>query len=103
MGADMHELFKIFQLNLADAEKINAAPDEPHRHDFEELIIGIQGEMEHFVDFKATIIAAPFVSFVAKGKVSGSNACRIPRSDEEPSFLIRQQIFHFLLPKIHGN
>lgn len=65
----MDQLFKIFQLNLADAEKINAAPDDPHRHDFEELIIGIQGKLEHFVDFRSTVIPAPFVCFVSKGKV----------------------------------
>jgi AraC family transcriptional regulator, transcriptional activator of pobA len=65
----MDQLFKIFQLAPADAEKINAAPDDPHRHDFEELIIGINGKLEHFVDFKSTVIAAPFVSFVSKGKV----------------------------------
>jgi AraC family transcriptional regulator, transcriptional activator of pobA len=69
MGPDMDQLFKIFQLTPADAEKINAAPDDPHRHDFEELIIGLEGKLEHFVDFRSTVIAAPFVCFVSKGKV----------------------------------
>ena len=65
----MDQLFKIFQLAPADAEEINAAPDDPHRHDFEELIIGLHGKLEHFVDFKSAVIAAPFISFVSKGKV----------------------------------
>ena len=65
----MDQLLKIFQLTPADAEKISAAPDDPHRHDFEELIIGIEGKLEHFVDFRSAVITAPFVSFVSKGKV----------------------------------
>ncbi|MBL7925091.1 MAG: helix-turn-helix domain-containing protein [Bacteroidia bacterium] len=65
----MNELFKIFTVDEAEAGKINAAPDEPHHHDFEELIIGMEGRLEHFIDFKATTMDAPFVSFVTKGKV----------------------------------
>lgn len=43
--------------------------EKPHRHDFEELIIGFEGAVEHFIDFKTTKIEAPFVIFVTKGKV----------------------------------
>ena len=43
-------------------------PDEPHIHDFEELIVGMKGELEHFIDFKSNTIKAPLVSFIAKGK-----------------------------------
>lgn len=43
-------------------------PDEPHIHDFEELIVGLEGELEHFIDFKSYTIKAPLVSFIAKGK-----------------------------------
>ncbi len=65
----MNQLFKIFKVNSAEAIKISAAPDEPHQHEYEELIIGIAGQLEHFIDFKTTTIEAPFVSFVTKGKV----------------------------------
>jgi len=65
----MDQFFKIYQVDEAEAKKISASPDEPHKHDFEEMIIGIQGEMEHFIDFKTLTIDAPFVSFVTKGKV----------------------------------
>ncbi len=65
----MNQLFKIFQVDEAEATKINASPDEPHKHDFEELIIGIEGKLEHFIDFKSTTLDAPLVSFVTKGKV----------------------------------
>ncbi len=64
----MNQLFQIFPLDEAEAAKIAAAPDQPHQHDFEELIIGIEGQLEHFIDFKTTAIEAPFASFVTKGK-----------------------------------
>ncbi|MDX2280087.1 MAG: AraC family transcriptional regulator [Saprospiraceae bacterium] len=65
----MNQPFKIFPLTEADVSKITAAPNEPHHHDFEELIIGIEGRLEHFIDFKSTTFRAPFVSFVTKGKI----------------------------------
>jgi AraC family transcriptional activator of pobA len=65
----MIQPFYIFQLTEEEAQKIAASPAEPHQHDFEELIIGIEGKLEHFIDFKTTEIDAPFVSFVTQGKV----------------------------------
>ncbi len=65
----MNQLFKIFKVVEAEATKISASPDEPHQHDYEELIIGIEGQLDHFIDFKTTILEAPLVSFVTKGKV----------------------------------
>jgi len=65
----MNQLFNIFKVGAADARRISASPDDPHQHDYEELIIGLEGKLDHFIDFKSTIIEAPLVSFVAKGKV----------------------------------
>ncbi|NGM62344.1 helix-turn-helix domain-containing protein [Sphingobacterium sp. SGG-5] len=65
----MIETFKIFQVDASEAEKIIASENEPHYHDFEELIISTEGQLEHFIDFKSTVLHAPFVSFVTKGKV----------------------------------
>ncbi len=65
----MDQLFTIFRLDEAGAQKIAAAPDEPHLHDYEELIVGITGQLEHFIDFKTITLDAPLVSFVTKGKV----------------------------------
>lgn len=65
----MNKLFHIFKVDLQEAEKISEHPDLPHNHEFEELLIGIDGALEHFIDFNATTIQAPFVSFVTKGKV----------------------------------
>jgi AraC family transcriptional activator of pobA len=65
----MNQLFKIFQLNAEEAKIVSASPDDPHTHDFEELIVAIEGTLEHFIDYKVTKIDAPFVSFVTKGKV----------------------------------
>lgn len=40
----MTETFKIFQVDTKEAEKINASVNEAHHHDFEELIIGTEGQ-----------------------------------------------------------
>lgn len=65
----MNELIKIYKLDEAEATKIGASPNEPHYHDFEELIIGTEGQLDHFIDFKTTILDTPLISFVTKGKV----------------------------------
>lgn len=65
----MNQPFNIFNFTEEDAKKVASSPNEPHNHDFEELIIGIEGELEHFIDFKTTSFDAPFISFVTKGKV----------------------------------
>jgi AraC family transcriptional regulator, transcriptional activator of pobA len=64
----MNQLFNIIRIDAVRAKEIEAMPDEPHIHDFEELIVGIKGKLDHFVDFKSTTIEAPLVSFIAKGK-----------------------------------
>jgi len=64
----MNQLFQTFLLTETDLVKIKAAPNKPHQHDFEELILGIEGQLEHFIDFRTEVIEAPFASFVSKGK-----------------------------------
>ena len=66
---NMDDLFRIFHVDAAEAQRITTSPDEPHSHGFEELIIGAEGQLEHFIDFRTSTIDAPFVSFVTKGKV----------------------------------
>ncbi|MEP7320438.1 MAG: AraC family transcriptional regulator [Saprospiraceae bacterium] len=70
-------LFQIFNIDAIEAKKIAASPSEPHHHDFEELIIAIQGRIEHFIDFKSNSYDAPLVSFVTKGKVHRLVPCTI--------------------------
>ena len=65
----MDRLFDITRIETLRAVEIEAMPDQPHVHDFEELIVGIRGKLEHFVDFNTTEVEAPLVSFIAKGKV----------------------------------
>ncbi len=64
----MDQPFTIFQVTEEEVARIASAVNAPHQHDYEELIIGMTGEMEHFIDFKTTRFEAPFVSFVTKGK-----------------------------------
>jgi len=65
----MNQIFDISVFTEEDALKVTSSSVEPHKHDFEELIIGVEGRMEHFIDFRTTSFTAPFVSFVTKGKV----------------------------------
>ena len=65
----MDKLFHIYKLGKEKAKEIALSPDEPHNHDYEELIVGMDGELEHFIDFKSEKFISPFISFVTKGKV----------------------------------
>lgn len=65
----MTEIFKMFKITTAESEKIMQSVNEPHAHDFEELIIGNKGQLEHFIDFQSKLIEAPFISFVTQGKI----------------------------------
>jgi len=65
----MQETFRIDLVNETGAKNIDPAANDPHTHDFEELIIGAEGQLDHFIDFKSTLYDAPYVSFVTRGKV----------------------------------
>lgn len=65
----LDSIFKIFKVDTEEAIRLSNAPSDPHYHDFEELIIGIEGLLDHFIDFKTNVLEAPLVSFVTKGKV----------------------------------
>jgi AraC-like DNA-binding protein len=64
----MDQLISIHKLSEEDAVRITASPDEPHIHDYEELVVMMEGELEHFIDFKLNVFCAPMVCFVTKGK-----------------------------------
>jgi AraC-like DNA-binding protein len=64
----MNRLFDIFHIGPERATEIAESANEPHDHDFEELLIGIEGEIEHYIDFRKACYHSPFVSFVTKGK-----------------------------------
>lgn len=65
----MNDIFRIFKLDVKQAEEIMREPNLPHSHDYEELLIGIEGQAEHFIDFQSHIIDAPFISFITQGKM----------------------------------
>lgn len=65
----MTDLFKLYKIQPSDVAHIERSTNNIHHHDFEELIIGVKGKAEHFIDYKSALYTAPFVIFVAKGKV----------------------------------
>jgi AraC-like DNA-binding protein len=64
----MDQLFSIVRLDKARALEIAARPDEVHVHDFEELIVGIRGRLEHYINCEMVTVDAPLVAFVARGQ-----------------------------------
>ena len=65
----MNELFRIFRVDREEVHRLASGVNAPHHHDYEELIVGVTGSLEHFIDFRTEVMDAPFVSFVTKGKV----------------------------------
>lgn len=65
----MTDLFRIYTVDGVEATKIASMPDVPHCHDYEELLIGVDGYLEHFIDFRSEKVFAPYVTYVARGKV----------------------------------
>lgn len=65
----MNDLLKIFKVNAPEATRIATQKNDPHNHDYEELLIGNEGSLEHFIDFQSTVTDAPFISFVTQGKI----------------------------------
>lgn len=64
----MNELFEIFRVNNLALKELLKTADLPHQHNYEEIIVVIKGTLEHFIDFDSTVLHAPFVSFITKGK-----------------------------------
>ena len=65
----MNRPIHLFRVGIEEAQQIAQSVNNPHTHDYEELIIGLEGAIKHFIDFEATVVNAPYVSFVTKGKV----------------------------------
>ena len=75
----MNQIFYIYKLRKEDALRIASLSDEPHSHEFEELIVGMEGGMEHFIDYKSRKFTSPYISFVTKGKLH----CIVPIIENE--------------------
>lgn len=68
-NTNIHDLFVIYKEDLSDLPDLQIPSLEPHRHHFEELIIAIEGEADHFIDFEEHHLHAPFISFITQGKL----------------------------------
>ncbi|ERJ58094.1 hypothetical protein [Sphingobacterium paucimobilis] len=55
----MDPLCKIYNVDKKEAE-----------HVFKELMIGINGQLSHFIDYKEHPQGVSFITFVTKGKIS---------------------------------
>jgi AraC family transcriptional regulator, transcriptional activator of pobA len=66
---NMDKQFHIFEITKELVEDIVSRSYDVHFHDFEELIIGTSGSLEHFIDFKVESVEAPFACYVSMGKM----------------------------------
>lgn len=65
----MEQLFYIGRIGVEEVRQIESSLNEPHTHDYEELLLGMEGDLEHFIDFESGYLTAPYISFVTKGKI----------------------------------
>jgi AraC-like DNA-binding protein len=59
----------MFEITEEVVEEIRDHATQPHRHEYEELLIITRGSPSHFIDFFEETITAPVVVYVAQGKV----------------------------------
>ena len=85
----MNEFFKIFRVNNLVVKELVKEHNLPHQHSHEEIIVVKKGTLEHFIDFEATLLHAPFVSFITKGKTHRIKP--INRDEDCDGFVIRFQ------------
>lgn len=64
----MDSLFSIWKVDRDEALRIAESTYIVHVHDFEELIVGVKGGIEHTINCELTLAEAPLVAFVAKGQ-----------------------------------
>lgn len=85
----MNTLFEISRVNNSVLKELVKNANLPHQHDHEEIIVVMKGTLVHFIDFDTTLLSAPFVSFITKGKTHRIN----PSSNQEEcdGFIIRFQ------------
>lgn len=65
----MNSIFYIEKITEEYSLEIAPIAFEPHRHDFEELVIYSQGKIKHFIDFSHYTLQAPLACFVSQGKL----------------------------------
>lgn len=65
----MEKPFLIYKLDAATIGEIVKDPPAPHRHEYEELIVLLEGSPEHFIDFRRQTIQSPAIIYVSKGKI----------------------------------
>ncbi|GAB2811271.1 AraC family transcriptional regulator [Ferruginibacter profundus] len=65
----MTQSFNIIKLTPELARQYAGTPSQPHRHNYEEIIIVAKGSPQHFIDFNKETITPPLVIYVAQGKI----------------------------------
>jgi AraC family transcriptional activator of pobA len=61
--------FRIYEITKEMVAVLLTKSEKLHFHDYEELIIVTEGSLEHYIDFQAEVVSAPFVSYISLGKM----------------------------------
>lgn len=65
----MNGPFDIYELTDELAQRISQNPVPLHRHNFEEFLVILEGDISHQIDLSRDELAAPVIVYVAEGKV----------------------------------
>jgi AraC-like DNA-binding protein len=65
----MNGPFDIYELTSELAERIALNPVPLHRHNFEEFLVILEGDISHQIDLSRDELASPVIVYVAEGKV----------------------------------
>lgn len=65
----MEKPFEMFEITAEVVDGIRSHATQPHRHNYEELLIVTRGNPSHFIDFFKETVVAPVVIYIAQGKV----------------------------------
>lgn len=65
----MQQLFNIFEVTQSNVDYRLAHPEPLCRHEYEEILVGTNGQLDHYIDFRIERSVAPSVVFIPMGKI----------------------------------
>lgn len=58
----MEDFFNIYLFGVEDAKRVAEEPNEPHVHDYEELLIGLEGQLDRSTLVVSCELVSPVTS-----------------------------------------
>lgn len=89
----MNHPFSIHSIDSVEVGNALSTGTDANIHEFDELLIGVEGGLEHFIDYRTIVYDTPYISFVSAGKlhrvkpILKNGACFIWVIRFQPGFL----------------